>query len=247
MGITGTDVSKEASDTVLLDDNFATIVNAVEEGRIIYDNIRKFLKYTMTSNAGEIWVMLLAPFLGMPLPLLPLQILWVNLVTDGLPGLALALEPAERNTMSRPPFSPQANIVDRRMAGDILWIGLLMGAVSLGVGYFFWLDAPTKLYDASWGTIIFTVLTLSQMGNVLALRSGRDSLFRIGVFSNPLMIGAVALTLLLQLAVIYVPYLQKVFHTVPLDANQLLLCLAISSVVFFSVELQKWVLRRLGT
>jgi Ca2+-transporting ATPase len=135
MGITGTDVSKEAADMILLDDNFATIVASVKEGRRIYDNIRKFIKYTLTSNAGEIWVMLLAPFIGMPMPLTSLQILWVNLVTDGLPGLALAVEPAERKVMQRPPYPPNENIFGRGMARDILWIGLLMGLVSLGVGF----------------------------------------------------------------------------------------------------------------
>ena len=134
MGITGTDVSKEAADMVLLDDNFATIVAAVSEGRVIYDNIRKFIKYTLTSNSDEIWVMLLAPFLGMPLPLLPLQILWINLMTDGLPGLALTQEPAERDTMRRPPHHPQENIFAGGMLRHILWVGLLMGLVSLGVG-----------------------------------------------------------------------------------------------------------------
>ena len=134
MGITGTDVSKEASQMVLLDDNFATIVGAVEEGRIVYDNIRKFVKYTMTSNAGEVWVMVLGPLLGMPLPLLPLQILWINLVTDGLPGLALAVEKAERDTMERPPYPPQEHIFGRGMGWDIAWIGLLMGVVSLAMG-----------------------------------------------------------------------------------------------------------------
>ena len=134
MGITGTDVSKEASQMVLLDDNFATIVNAVEEGRIVYDNIRKFVKYTMTSNAGEIWVMVLGPLMGMPLPLLPLQILWINLVTDGLPGLALAIEKAERDTMRRPPYPPRQQIFDRSMIRDIAWIGLLMGDRVFGDG-----------------------------------------------------------------------------------------------------------------
>ena len=134
MGITSTDVSKEAADMVLLDDNFATIVAAVSEGRVIYDNIRKFIKYTLTSNSDEIWVMLLAPFLGMPLPLLPLQILWINLMTDGLPGLALTQEPAERDTMRRPPHHPQENIFAGGMLRHILWVGLLMGLVSLGVG-----------------------------------------------------------------------------------------------------------------
>ncbi len=246
MGITGTDVSKEASDTVLLDDNFASVVNAVEEGRIIFDNIRKFIRYTMTSNAGEIWVMLLAPFAGMPLPLLPLQILWVNLVTDGLPGLALAVEPAERNTMRRPPYPPHASIIDRRMAQDIVWIGLVMGLISLGIGYWYWSAQPTDVYDRAWGTKVFTVLTLSQMGNVLALRSSRDSLFTIGLWSNRLMTGSILLTFGLQMGVIYVPFLQEIFYTTPLSAGELAACLALSSVVFCCVELQKWWLRRQG-
>jgi Ca2+-transporting ATPase len=138
MGITGTDVVKEAANMVLLDDNFATIVAAVEEGRVIYDNIRKFIKYTMTSNSGEILVMLLAPLLGMPLPLLPLQILWINLVTDGLPGLALTIEPAERDTMQRPPYQPRESIFARGMGRHVLWVGLLMGLVSLGTGFWAW-------------------------------------------------------------------------------------------------------------
>ena len=167
---------------VLLDDNFATIVNAVEEGRIVFDNIRKFVKYTMTSNAGEIWVMVIGPLMGMPLPLLPLQILWINLVTDGLPGLALAIEKAERNTMQRPPYPPEQHIFDRSMVRDIFWIGLLMGIVSLMLGYWYW--ASGSSVEAHWRTIIFTVLTFAQMGNALAIRSSHDSLFRIGIFSN---------------------------------------------------------------
>ncbi|MEO8496516.1 MAG: cation-translocating P-type ATPase, partial [Planctomycetota bacterium] len=211
MGITGTDVSKEASQMVLLDDNFATIVNAVEEGRIVYDNIRKFVKYTMTSNAGEIWVMVLGPLLGMPLPLLPLQILWINLVTDGLPGLALAVEKAERQTMQRPPYPPQEHIFGRGMGFEVAWIGLLMGVVSLAMGYWFW--AFESAAEVHWRTIIFTVLTLAQMGNALATRSARDSLFQIGVFSNMALVGSVTLTFGLQMAVIYWPPLQNIFQT----------------------------------
>lgn len=241
MGITGTDVSKEASDMVLLDDNFATIVAAVEEGRRIYDNIRKFIKYTMTSNAGEIWAMLLAPFLGMPLPLTPLQILWVNLVTDGLPGLALGVEPAERDTMRRPPYRPNENIFGRGMARDILWIGLLMGLVSLLTGFVYW-----KADRAIWQTMVFTTLTLSQMGNALAVRSERDSLFRIGLFTNKAMLFSVLLTFVLQVAVIYVPFLQSVFNTAALSLEDLLISLALSTVVFFSVEFVKWTLRKFG-
>ena len=239
MGITGTDVSKEAADMVLLDDNFATIVSAVREGRVIYDNIRKFIKYTLTSNSGEIWVMLLAPFLGMPLPLLPLQILWINLMTDGLPGLALTQEPAERETMRRPPHHPQENIFGGGMLRHILWLGLLMGLVSLGVGWGAW--SADKSY---WQTMVFTTLTLSQMGNALAVRSGRDSLFKIGLFSNKALLGAVLLTFILQLAVVYLPSMQELFKTVALPPTALLISLGLSTVVFWGVELEKWFLRR---
>lgn len=241
MGITGTDVSKEASQMVLLDDNFSTIVNAVEEGRIVYDNIRKFVKYTMTSNAGEVWVMLLGPLMGMPLPLLPLQILWINLVTDGLPGLALALEKAERNTMRRPPYPPEEHVFGRGMGRDIAWIGLLMGIVSLAMGYWWW--SYREATESHWRTIVFTTLTLAQMGNALAIRSERDSLFRIGVFSNLALIGSVALTFALQLAVIYWAPLQNIFRTTALTGSELLLCIGLSTIVFWAVELQKMVSR----
>jgi Ca2+-transporting ATPase len=241
MGVTGTDVAKEAADMVLLDDNFATIVAAVEEGRTIYDNIRKFIKYTMTSNAGEIWVMLLAPLLGMPLPLLPLQILWVNLVTDGLPGLALTVEPAEQNIMRRPPYHPQESIFGRGMARDILWVGLLMGLVCLGLGYWAW-----QTDRAAWQTMVFTTLTLSQMGNALAIRSDRDSLFTIGVFSNRFLMGAVLLTFVLQLAVVYVPILQDFFKTDALSTQELIISLVLSTIVFFGIEIEKWLTRRVG-
>ncbi|QDU64408.1 Calcium-transporting ATPase 1 [Planctomycetes bacterium Pan216] len=241
MGITGTDVSKEASQMVLLDDNFSTIVNAVEEGRIVYDNIRKFVKYTMTSNAGEVWVMVLGPLMGMPLPLLPLQILWVNLVTDGLPGLALALEQAERNTMKRPPYPPKEHILGRGMGWDIAWIGLLMGVVSLAMGYWWWASGAAG--EARWRTIVFTVLTLAQMGNAMALRSDRDSLFRIGIFSNRALIGAVALTFGLQLGVIYWAPLQGIFKTTGLTLLELISCIALSTIVFWAVEGQKLLFR----
>ncbi len=239
MGITGTDVAKEASDMVLLDDNFATIVAAVEEGRTIYDNIRKFIKYTMTSNSGEIWVMLLAPFIGMPLPLLPLQILWINLVTDGLPGLALGVEPSERDVMRRPPYHPKENIFGRGMGRHILVIGLLMGLISLISGFWFWRSG-----HPGWQTIVFTTLTLSQMGHALAIRSQRDLLMEIGLFSNKSMLGAVLLTFILQLLVIYLPFLQGIFKTSPLLLPELAICLALSSIVFFAVEVEKLLTRR---
>ena len=243
MGITGTDVSKEAADMVLLDDNFATIVAAIEEGRRIYDNIRKFIKYTLTSNAGEIWVMLAGPFLGMPLPLTPIQILWVNLVTDGLPGLALTVEPAEPDTMKRKPFPPKENVFSRGMARDILWIGLWMGLVSLAAGL--WALNTGRM--ETWQTMVFTTLTLAQMGNVLATRSNRFSLFQIGLFSNKSLLGAVLLTFALQMAVVYVPFLQNVFNTRALPLEDLLVSLALSTLVFSGVEVFKWVRRKRET
>ncbi len=243
MGITGTDVTKEASDMILLDDNFATIVVSVKEGRRIYDNIRKFIKYTMTSNAGEIWVMLLAPFIGMPLPLTSLQILWVNLVTDGLPGLALAIEPAEQSVMQRPPYPPRENIFGRGMARDILWIGLLMGLVSLGIGYLYYRLDPSAS-PAVWQTVTFTTLTLAQMGNALATRSDRDMLWQIGLFSNKAMLGSVLLTFALQLAVIYVPFLNRAFSTTPLSLRDLLISLGFGTIVFLAVESFKWIQQR---
>lgn len=225
---------------ILLDDNFATIIAAVEEGRVIFDNIRKFIKYTLSSNTGELVVMLVGPLLGMPLPLIALQILWINLVTDGLPGLALAVEPGERGIMTRAPFHPKESIFSRGMGQRVLWIGMLMGIVSLAVGYLYWRQDPA----GPWQTMVFTTLTLAQMGNALAIRSNLDSLFSIGVFSNRLMVVAVLLTFVLQLALIYVPFLQRFFRTVALEPRDLAISLLASSVVFSVVELTKWVNRR---
>ncbi len=241
MGITGTDVSKEAADMVILDDNFASIVSAVEEGRTIYDNVRKFVKYTMTSNAGEIYVMLFAPFLGLPLPLSAIQILWINLVTDGLPGLALGVEPPEHDTMRRPPYAPDESIFARGMGRHILWVGLLMGVVSLGVGLWGWSNAI-----GSWSTMVFTTLTLSQMGHALSIRSYKESIFRQGLLSNLPLLGAVLLTLSLQMAVTYWQPLQNVFGTQALTLPELLISLLASTIVFWGVELEKWFRRRNG-
>jgi len=240
MGITGTDVSKEASDMVLLDDNFATIVAAVREGRRIYDNIRKFIRYMMPANAGEIAVMLAAPLFGLPIPLTPLQILWINLVTDGLPGLALSQEPAERNVMKRPPRAPNENLFDRRMVIDILWVGILIGVMSLLSGYL-----TFKQDSAVWHTMVFTTLTMAQMGQALAVRSERDLLFEIGFFSNKQLIGAVLLTVLLQLGVIYLPFMQRIFETTALSFGNLVLSVALGAVVFVVAEISKLVWRKL--
>ena len=238
MGITGTDVSKEAADIVLLDDNFASIVAAVREGRAIYDNIRKFIKYILAANSGEIWVMLIGPFLGMPLPLLPLQILWINLVTDGLPSLALSVEPAERDVMKRPPRNPRESIFGQGLGVFIIWVGLLMAVVSLGMGFWAWRGG-----DPGWRTMVFTVVTMSQLFQSLAVRSNRDSVFSIGFHTNPALLGTFFLTLALQFAVIYLPFLQAVFRTVPLSPRDLGISLVLSTCVFWAVELDKLRLR----
>jgi Ca2+-transporting ATPase len=239
MGRGGTDVAREAASMVLLDDNFSTIVHAVREGRRIFDNIRKFIKFVMTGNAGEIWTIFLAPFMGLPIPLLPIHILWVNLVTDGLPGLALTAEPAERGVMQRPPRPPSESIFAHGMWQHMLWVGLSIGAVSL-----FAQAWAIHIGSAHWQSMVFTVLTLSQMGHVLAIRSERESFFSHGLLSNPYLLVSVALTFLLQMATLYVPALNEIFHTQPLTVSELGICLALSSVVFFSVELEKLLVRR---
>jgi Ca2+-transporting ATPase len=239
MGVTGTDVAKEAAHMTLLDDNFRTIVVAVREGRRIFDNIRKFIKYTMTSNSGEILVIFLAPFAGLPIPLLPIHILWINLVTDGLPGLALAAEPEERGLMQRPPRPPRESIFAHGLWQHIVWVGLLMAGVSL-------LVQALAIHNgiAHWQTMVFTVLTLSQMGHVLAIRSERDSLFRQGLGSNRPLVGAVLLTFVLQVGTIYIPWLNPVFKTEPLSLAELMFCIFASCVVFLAVETEKAFLRR---
>jgi len=224
---------------ILLDDNFATIVNAVKEGRRIFDNIKKFVRYTMTSNAGEIWTIFLAPFLGLPVPLLPIHILWINLVTDGLPGLALAGEPAEKDVMNRPPRHPKESIFAHGLGFQIIWIGLLMGLISI-----FTQAWSIKTGHAHWQTMVFTVLCLSQMGNVLAMRSEKESFFKQGVLSNKPLLGAFVLTFVLQMATIYLPFLRPIFRTAPLTPGELLLTLLLSSVVFFAVEIEKFFRRK---
>ena len=240
MGRGGTDVAREASSLVLLDDNFATIVGAVRAGRRIYDNIRKFINYTMTSNSGEIWTIFLAPFLALPIPLLPIHILWINLVTDGLPGLALAVEPEEESVMQRPPRPPDESVFAHGMWQHIIWCGLVMGLICIATQSWAISTGRTE----TWQTMIFTVLTLSQMGHVLAIRSELTPLASSRFFSNKALLSAVALTCALQLAVIYVPAFNDLFNTAPLSAGDLALCIALSTVVVVVVEIEKWLVRR---
>ncbi|NLN61023.1 MAG: cation-translocating P-type ATPase [Deltaproteobacteria bacterium] len=239
MGITGTDVSKEASAMILLDDNFASIVYAVREGRKIYDNIRKSIRYLLSTNSGEIWTLFLASLVGLPIPLLPIHILWINLVTDGLPALALSVEPAEEEVMNRPPRPPGESLFAGNLGFHAVWVGLLMGGIALCVQ--FW---SLRVENTHWQTMVFTVLCLTQLGHVLAIRSEKESLFKIGLFSNKYLFGAVMLTFLLQLATIYVPALNPIFKTSPLTAQELAVTLALSSLIFIAVEIEKFFIRR---
>jgi Ca2+-transporting ATPase len=239
MGKIGTDVAREASSMVLLDDNFATIVAAVREGRRIYDNIRKFVRFVMGGNAGEIVTILGALLFALPLPLAPIQILWINLVTDGLPGLALAGERAERDVMRRPPRLPSESVFAHGMWQHIVWVGVLIGALCIALQAWGAATGSTR-----WQTMVFTVLTFCQLYHVLAIRSERESVFVIGFASNAPLLGAVLATYLLQLAVIYVPALNPVFKTEPLTLAELALCTTLPALVFAGVETEKWFARR---
>ncbi|HEX6882238.1 MAG TPA: cation-translocating P-type ATPase [Planctomycetota bacterium] len=239
MGRSGTEVAREAADLVLLDDDFATIVAAVREGRRIYDNVRKFIRYVLTGNSAEIWLLFLAPFVGLPLPLLPIHILWINLVTDGLPGLALAGEPAERDVMRRPPRPPGESVFAHGLGAHALVVGLLMGAVTLLVqGWSFHAGNPR------WQTMTFTVLALAQLGHVLAVRSERESLLARGRAPNPALAATVVGTVLLQLATLYVPALNRIFMTLPLTAPELAACFGAAALVPLAVEVEKVLVRR---
>ncbi|KIE42355.1 cation-translocating P-type ATPase [Geobacter anodireducens] len=237
MGITGTDVSKEAAAMVLLDDNFASIVRAVREGRRIYANILKFITYSITSNIGTLVAITLAPFWGLPLPLLPIQILWLNLLCDSLPGLALAGEPAERDVMSRPPVDPKEGIFAGGRGYYAAGYGLVIGAAALAF------QAAALRMGLPWQTMVFTFLVLNRMAVVLAVRSDRTSLLRIGIMSNRPLVGAIAITFCLQLAVVFVPTLNPLFHTEPLSAPALAATVVLAMGMVLLSEIQKGVLR----
>lgn len=223
---------------VLLDDNFATIVAAVRGGRRIYDNIRRFIKYVLTTNLAEVLLIFVAPFLGMPLPLLPLHILWVNLVTDGLPGLALTAEPAEPGIMQRGPRPPGETMFARGMWQHVLWVGTLMSGLVLGLQAW-----AINAGIAHWQTMVFTALTFTQLAHVLVIRSDRESLATIGLTSNRPLLITVLLTVALQLALVYVPELNRIFDTAPLSTLELGLCAAVAVVVLAAVEAEKWLAR----
>lgn len=233
MGITGTDVSKEASDMILLDDNFSTIVKAVEEGRRIYDNILKFIKYLMTTNSGELWTLLVGPILGLPIALLPIHILWINLISDGLPAISLSFEKAEKNIMSRPPRPTRDTVFANGRGAHMIWVGLLMAAITLLVQNW------AINNNLPWQTLVFNVLCLSQMAHVLAIRSESPTLFNVSLLSNKPLFYSVLISIALQLAVTYIPVLQPIFHTESLSLRELLIVFGASSIVFFAVEIEK--------
>jgi Ca2+-transporting ATPase len=259
MGIAGTDVAKEASDMVLADDNFATIVAAVEEGRAIFSNIRRFLRYLLSSNIGEVMTMffgvLLAETIGLPaegngvvLPLLATQILWINLMTDGAPALALGVDPPDADVMARPPRPRAEGVITGRMWAGIVFVGAVMASGTLLV-----LDAgmPVGLIEGTGSlrhaqTMAFTTLVLFQLFNVFNARSDERSAFR-GLFRNRWLWAAVGLSLALQAAVIHLPFLQQAFSTVSLSAGDWLLCAGVASSVLWLRELGKLAGRAMGS
>jgi len=254
MGKGGTEVAKEASDMILADDNFATIVTAVEEGRAIFDNIRKFISYLLSSNVGEVVSMFLGVMLakalglidsaGMAfLPLTATQILWINLVTDGFPALALGVDPKDPRIMSMPPRSSREHVISKRM-----WIMIFSVGTWIGLGTLFMLDAyhPGGLLE--WKpdvdpdhsrTMAFTTMVMFEMFNAFNFRSFTSSVFKVGVFKNPWLLAAVSLSLVLQLFVLYMPALQKAFHTIPLGLEDWIICIAAGSTVLLLGEVAK--------
>ncbi|MBE9139659.1 cation-transporting P-type ATPase [Nodosilinea sp. LEGE 07088] len=241
MGITGTDVSKEASDMVLLDDNFATIVAATEEGRVVYTNIRRFVKYILGSNIGELLTIALSPLILpiLDVPLTPLQILWMNLVTDGFPALALAVEPAEPDVMKRPPHDPNEGIFARGLGAYMLRIGVVFAVITVTMMVWAYHWSQQDGDPDRWKTMVFTTLCLAQMGHAIAVRSNTRLAIEMSPFSNPFVLASVILTFVLQLMLIYVTPLREFFGTQLLNPFELVICFGFSTLLFVWVELEK--------
>ena len=236
MGITGTGVAKEASDMVLLDDNFTTIVAAVEEGRTIFDNLLRFIKFSLGGNLGKVLVMLLAPFFGMLIALQPLQLLWLNLLTDGLMGLGLGMEPAEKDVMKKPPRKKEAPILDKNQLIHVTWSGILIGVLTLAVGILYF--DPAKPKDPYWQTMLFATLGFTQIGHAIGLRASGKGIFSLT--SNPLLTVLTILTIGLQLAVIYMPFLDVFFNLAPLEIKDLIISFALGFVLLIAVRLENY-------
>jgi Ca2+-transporting ATPase len=250
MGITGTDVSQSAADMVLTDDNFATIVAAIEEGRTIYDNIRKFIRYLLSTNSGEIWTMFGALVLGLRVPLLAIQILWINLVTDGLPAVALGFEPSEPDVMKRAPRPPSESIFARGLGIHVIWVGLWLGMCTL-IGYVWALNRhggeilnPTDDALMIGRTMTFSVLALSQLAHVLAIHSGETSFFSVPLRRSRLLLSIVILTGLLQIIIVYAPFAEDIMKTTALDLTEFVVAGLLAGSVFWAVEVEKYFRRR---
>jgi Ca2+-transporting ATPase len=241
MGITGTDVSKEAADMILEDDDFSTIIAAVQEGRRIYANIRRFVRYLLATNFAEVLVMVAAPFLGLPLPLLAIQILWINLVTDGAPALSLGVEPAHPRDMKQPPRPSNASILGGGLWQYAIWVGVLMAVLTLAVQAWSYNGGAS---EETWRTMVFTVLAFMQLSHALVVRSERDSVFTLGLRTNMVLLVVVVVTALVQLALVYVPFLQPIFETTALSPLELGIVLLVTPIPFIAVEIQKWISRR---
>jgi Ca2+-transporting ATPase len=255
MGITGTDVAKEAADMVLVDDNFATIVAAVEEGRVVFDNLRRFIMFSVAGNVAKVLVVAIPPLLGMMAMLKPIQILFSNLLTDGLLGLGIGMEAAEKNTMRRPPYSPKESVFSRGVGLHIAIVGPMIGLLFIAFGWWQWqaLGLPeARLTDPAkegplfllWGTLMFTAMAFMQIARVFCSRSFTLPAWRSALRDNPVLLGMVAVTLTLQLAAVFTPGVRAFFHATPLAAGQIALALGVAASVFVLMEIVKAALRR---
>jgi Ca2+-transporting ATPase len=235
MGIKGTDVAKEASDMILSDDHFSTIVSAVKEGRRIYDNILKFVLYLLSSNIGEILIVFIAIMIGLPLPLVAVQLLWINLVTDALPAVALGSEPVEKYIMERKPRNPKERILGKDMLITMIIVGIIICAGTLAV--FYWALMQGGYVYAT--TMAFTTVVIFEMFNVLNCKSMTRSVLNAGIFSNKKLIYAIISSVILQAIVIYIPVLDIAFDTVPLTLTDWIIITSVSFTVIIFVEIKK--------
>ena len=247
---TGTDVAKQASNMILTDDNFASIIRAVEEGRTIFSNVRKYVKYILGSNIGELITLAVAPMLGLRIPLIPVQILYMNLATDGLPALALGVDPKEGDIMSETPITPSESVFARGMGAYILRIGVVFGLISVAFMLLAHHIAPDIVLEngtvvqGAWSSMVFTMLCLSQMGHALTCRSSKTSIFSLGFGTNPWLLLAVVASTAVQLLLLYIPPVAGFFGLQALSAQQLLLCVAASLVLPIYTEAEKFFIRR---
>jgi Ca2+-transporting ATPase len=233
MGITGTDVSKEVSDMILTDDNFASIVSAIKYGRAIFDNIKSFVRYQISTNVAALTLMFSAPVLNLPLPLNPIQILWINIMVDGPPALALGVEPPSGDVMKRPPRNPKISFVTQNLIVSILVIGVLMAFIAIALFGFYLFYNPDKANSA-----VFTLFVFLQLFNALNCRSNTKSIFS-NFFSNKSIFFAIMFSLIIHLSIIYIPFLQSIFKTIPLEMEDFSLIIPTAFAIIVFEEIRK--------